>query len=111
MYNVTDAEEFVEQWMAYSLTNFGGADPTVARLTEFQLKGYQKDQENTPAATDDYRPLPNKRGRGSNANSILNAYGFNDTAQEKVRAEKGGILKFPDESFSTICSMFNGHAY
>lgn len=84
VYNVTDAEEFVEQWMAYSLTNFGGADPTVARLNEFQLKGFQKDQENTPAATDDYRPLPNKRSRGSNASSILNAYGFNDTAKEKV---------------------------
>lgn len=78
--------------MAYSLTNFNQADPTVARLNEFQLKGYQKEQENTPAAqTDDYRPFPNKRSRVSNANSILNAYGFNDP--EKVSWESHEIVK------------------
>lgn len=92
MYNITDAEEFVEQWMAYSLSNFNGADPTVIRLNEFQLKGYQKEQENTPAATDDYRPYGNKRSRTSNANSILNAYGFNDTIQDKVRKRLEGQL-------------------
>lgn len=80
-----DAEEFVEQWMAYSLTNFNGAEPTVARLTEFQLKGYQtKEQDHVQPANDDFRSMPSKRGRVSNANSILNAYGFNDTVSDKV---------------------------
>lgn len=91
--NITDAEEFVEQWMAYSLTKFGGADPTVVRLTDFQLKAYQKDQENHAPqmkSNDDHRnKYPNKRSRGSNASSILNTYGFNDsTAVEKVRKRK-----------------------
>lgn len=84
--NITDAEEFVEQWMAYSLTNFNGADPTVTRLNEFQLKGYNaKDQDNnTATSTDDHRSFPSKRSRVSNATSILNAYGFNDNSHDKV---------------------------
>lgn len=83
--NITDAEEFVEQWMAYSLTNFNGAEPTVARLNEFQLKGYQS-REPAITSNDDYRPMPSKRSRASNANSILSTYGFNDTVQDKVRS-------------------------
>lgn len=78
--------------MAYSLSNFNGADPTVARLTEFQLKGYKTKEQDTftsTATSDDYRPFPSKRSRVSNANSILNAYGFNDNAYDKVsKSEK-----------------------
>lgn len=78
--------------MAYSLSNFNGADPTVVRLTEFQLKGYKTKEQDTFTSTEDYRPFPSKRSRVSNANSILNAYGFNDNSYEKVSDSEKDIF-------------------
>lgn len=37
-YNITDAVEFVERWMAYSISNLNGADPTLDYLNEMERK-------------------------------------------------------------------------
>ncbi|XP_020799738.1 DNA polymerase alpha subunit B [Drosophila serrata] len=40
-YNVLDATEFVEQWMAFSLSHLHGDDPTTENLGEFERKVLQ----------------------------------------------------------------------
>lgn len=40
-YNVSDATEFVEQWMAFSLSHLHGEDPTTDNLGEFERKVLQ----------------------------------------------------------------------
>lgn len=37
-YSITDACEFVEQWMAYSVSNLEGAEPTVQYLMDMERK-------------------------------------------------------------------------
>lgn len=37
-YNIQDATEFVEQWMAFSLSNLHGEEPTPEHLNEFERK-------------------------------------------------------------------------
>lgn len=37
-YNIEDASEFVEQWIAYSVSHFHGGEPTIEYLTEFERK-------------------------------------------------------------------------
>lgn len=47
-YNITDPVEFVEQWMAFSVSNLNGADPTLDRLSEMERKelvGLQKKEK------------------------------------------------------------------
>ncbi|EDW82949.1 uncharacterized protein Dwil_GK22573 [Drosophila willistoni] len=40
-YNVNDATEFVEQWMAFSLSHLHGDEPTIENLGEFERKVLQ----------------------------------------------------------------------
>ncbi|XP_030370575.1 DNA polymerase alpha subunit B [Scaptodrosophila lebanonensis] len=40
-YNIDDATEFVEQWMAFSLSHLHGDDPTIDNLGEFERKVLQ----------------------------------------------------------------------
>lgn len=37
-YNIEDASEFVEQWIAYSVSHFNGGEPTLEYLNEFERK-------------------------------------------------------------------------
>lgn len=39
-YKITDAMEFVAQWMAYSVSNLDGADPTIPLLLEMERKEF-----------------------------------------------------------------------
>lgn len=50
-YCVDDAAEFVEQWMAFSISNLNGAEPSVENLIEFERKVFQakRDKELTQA--------------------------------------------------------------
>lgn len=38
--------EFVEKWMAYSISNLNGADPSVQFLTEMENREFNKAQQN-----------------------------------------------------------------
>ncbi|KAH8382494.1 hypothetical protein KR009_003889 [Drosophila setifemur] len=51
-YNVDDATEFVEQWMAFSLSHLHGEDPSTDNLGEFERKVLQlrKDKMKSKAA-------------------------------------------------------------
>ncbi|XP_004521246.1 DNA polymerase alpha subunit B isoform X1 [Ceratitis capitata] len=40
-YRVDDAAEFVEQWLAFSISNLHGAEPTTENLLEFERKVFQ----------------------------------------------------------------------
>ncbi|KAH8407200.1 hypothetical protein KR222_010321 [Zaprionus bogoriensis] len=44
-YNIQDATEFVEQWMAFSLSHLHGDDPTPENLNEFDRKVLQLKRE------------------------------------------------------------------
>lgn len=44
--DVDDAVEFVEKWMAFSISNLNGADPTVQYLTEMENREFNKAQKN-----------------------------------------------------------------
>lgn len=44
-YSIHDATEFVEQWMAFSLSHLHGEDPTAANLGEFERKVLQVKRE------------------------------------------------------------------
>ncbi|EDW59063.1 DNA polymerase alpha subunit B [Drosophila virilis] len=44
-YSIHDATEFVEQWMAFSLSHLNGDDPTPANLGEFERKVLQVKRE------------------------------------------------------------------
>nr|CAD7425604.1 unnamed protein product [Timema monikensis] len=41
--NCIDEEEFVETWMAYTVSNLGGADPTVETLTQMERRFQEYD--------------------------------------------------------------------
>lgn len=40
-YNIHDATEFVEQWMAFSLSHLQGEDPAIENLGDFERKVLQ----------------------------------------------------------------------
>lgn len=39
-YSVTDPVEFVERWMAFSISNLNGADPTLDNLNDMERKEF-----------------------------------------------------------------------
>nr|CAD7423415.1 unnamed protein product [Timema monikensis] len=43
--NCIDEEEFVETWMAYTVSNLGGADPTVETLTQMERNCLTKTEQ------------------------------------------------------------------
>lgn len=45
-YNVQDAGEFVENWMAYTINKLNGADPTTITLADMARQEYDKAKEN-----------------------------------------------------------------
>ncbi len=45
-HHLEDAEEFVEKWMAYSISNLGGAEPTLEYLVEMENREFNKINSN-----------------------------------------------------------------
>lgn len=41
VYNVDDAEEFVERWMSFSISSLGGDAPSIATLADFENKEFK----------------------------------------------------------------------
>lgn len=39
-YIIEDPEEFVEQWLAFSLTNLGGKEPSIEYMNDFERKEF-----------------------------------------------------------------------
>lgn len=66
-YNV-DAEEFVERWMAFSLSNLNGASPNIDQLNLFERKEFSK------------RAAVNVPARVSTITESLRAYGGTETS-------------------------------
>lgn len=44
-YRIDDAAEFVEQWMAFSISHLNGAEPSIEHLNEFERKVLQAKRE------------------------------------------------------------------
>lgn len=52
-YHVEDAEEFVDSWMAYSVSHFHGENPTIAHLGKFERDEYAKKTKDAPPMEND----------------------------------------------------------
>lgn len=44
---LTDAEDFVDRWMAFSISNLGGAEPTLQYVNDFENKELKNQITNT----------------------------------------------------------------
>ncbi|XP_062125556.1 DNA polymerase alpha subunit B [Drosophila sulfurigaster albostrigata] len=114
-YNVNDATEFVEQWMAFSLSHLQGDEPTVANLGEFERKvlqtrrekgGSKKPTKSTTTSSLDTSSLANY-GLMEEDDPMLNDYVDESTAstlphtpkaaknQSRASALKAGVLFSP----------------
>ncbi|KAH8358634.1 hypothetical protein KR093_001502 [Drosophila rubida] len=72
-YNIDDATEFVEQWMAFSLSHLQGEEPTAANLGEFERKVLQAQREKGGSK----KPtLQGKATKNSMDTSSLASYGL-----------------------------------
>uniref|UniRef100_A0A8D8YYD0 DNA polymerase alpha subunit B n=2 Tax=Cacopsylla melanoneura TaxID=428564 RepID=A0A8D8YYD0_9HEMI len=92
------AEEFVETWMAYSLSNLNGADPTIEYINQFErkeLKGYtsQNQTKKSSSKTATTPIIYNKSEANvssrveSNSDSVLDVYATTPkgkTAQKRL---------------------------
>lgn len=72
-YNI-DAETLVEQWMAFSLTNLGGAPPSLENLDLLVRKEFSKRTVNRPNVSV-------KENTRSTAGASLTVYGTSVSAQ------------------------------
>uniref|UniRef100_A0A1I8PVD8 DNA polymerase alpha subunit B N-terminal domain-containing protein n=2 Tax=Stomoxys calcitrans TaxID=35570 RepID=A0A1I8PVD8_STOCA len=72
-YNIEDAAEFVEQWVAFSISNLNGAEPTVDHLNEFERKVFQ-------AKRDKELQAASKKKSGKFPSAISNLTHLNDIA-------------------------------
>lgn len=56
-HNITDPCEFIEQWMAFSVSHLGGAEPTLENLAELERKELTKETR-TNATTSHHQQHP-----------------------------------------------------
>lgn len=76
-YNLNDPVEFVEKWMAYSISNLSGADPTLQYINDFENKEFKNQNHASSKAR---RPAERSKLKVYNQesddeeNDILGAY-------------------------------------
>lgn len=51
-YNITDAEEFVDTWMAYAVSNLQGENPTLVNLAKFEREEFIKKAKERPKVSE-----------------------------------------------------------
>lgn len=79
-YSITDAVEFVERWVAFSLTHLNGADPTLDNLNELERKEFEKNSKNANNAKN--KSTSNKTDNNSSSyddfpdDDIMDSYGL-----------------------------------
>uniref|UniRef100_A0A1A9UJZ0 DNA polymerase alpha subunit B N-terminal domain-containing protein n=1 Tax=Glossina austeni TaxID=7395 RepID=A0A1A9UJZ0_GLOAU len=87
IYNVDDASEFVEQWLAFSVSNLNGDEPTIENLHEFERKILQtKRDKNVLSASKNKTPkysagiasLTDLKNAASVPSTPLSMYGVGD---------------------------------
>lgn len=67
-YNL-DAEDFCDEWYAYTISNLSGAAPTVEYLEQFERKEYQSSKAK-------HRVISTPRAKPSTSTSVANSYPF-----------------------------------
>lgn len=78
-YNITDPAEFVERWVAFSLSHLNGADPTLDLLNEMERKEFANRKHINDSKN---KPTPNKQQSNSSNydnfpdDDIMDSYGF-----------------------------------
>lgn len=84
-YNITDPVEFVEQWMAFSVSNLNGAEPTLDRLSEMERKELvgllKKDNKATSTASRPHRQS-NAYGTNSPSSKVLSSFSTGNDADD-----------------------------
>uniref|UniRef100_A0A1A9WU76 DNA polymerase alpha subunit B N-terminal domain-containing protein n=1 Tax=Glossina brevipalpis TaxID=37001 RepID=A0A1A9WU76_9MUSC len=84
IYNVEDASEFVEQWLAFSVSNLHGDEPTIENLHEFERKVLQTKREknllsaNKKKTTKYSSNIANLKNATSAPSTSLSLYGIAD---------------------------------
>lgn len=69
-YNLDDPVEFVEKWMAFSISNLNGAEPTVDLLNDFEIKEFKnKKPSNAKSMRNGSKPTESKRLKVYNQDS------------------------------------------
>uniref|UniRef100_A0A1B0BIS9 DNA polymerase alpha subunit B N-terminal domain-containing protein n=1 Tax=Glossina palpalis gambiensis TaxID=67801 RepID=A0A1B0BIS9_9MUSC len=68
IYNVDDASEFVEQWLAFSVSNLNGDEPTIENLHEFERKVLQAKRDKNVLSASKNKTIKNSSGIGSLTN-------------------------------------------
>lgn len=78
-YNVYDPVEFVERWMAFSISNLNGADPTLDNLNEMERKelAQWKHVNDSKSKSTSTKPQNNSASYDNfPEDDIMDSYGF-----------------------------------
>lgn len=108
-YNIPDAGEFVENWMAYTINKLNGADPTMSTLGDMARQEYDKAKENKRNNVKDMQKMEMKteedvlkvygnEGEDDMADEIMDSY-F-DSTSPKRKVAKPFVIKTPNTSRS-----------
>lgn len=78
-YNITDPVEFVERWMAFSISHLNGADPTLDNLNDLERKEFANFKHANDAKN---KSTSNKQQNNTSSyddfpdDDIMGSYGF-----------------------------------
>lgn len=78
-YNVTDPVEFVERWMAFSISNLNGADPTLDNLNDMERKefaNFKQANESKIKSTSNQQSNHSSNYDNFPDDDIMDSYGF-----------------------------------
>lgn len=81
-HDVDDAVEFVEKWMAFSISNLNGADPTVQYLTEMENREFSKVQQQNQS----------RKRSAAEKSSNLKVYKQGNDVDDEVDDEDNALL-------------------
>lgn len=81
-HDLDDAEDFVNRWLSFSISNLNGAEPTVQYLTEMENREFNKAQQNQSR----------KRPSAAEKSSNLKVYKQGSNIDDEVDDEDNALL-------------------
>lgn len=81
-HDLDDAEDFVNRWLSFSISNLNGAEPTVQYLTEMENREFNKAQQNQSR----------KRSSAAEKSSNLKVYKQGSNIDDEVDDEDNALL-------------------
>lgn len=75
VYRLDDPVEFVEKWMAFSISNLGGAEPTLQFISDFENKEFRnRKQASVKSSTERTQLRVYNQESDDEENDLLGAY-------------------------------------